>query len=184
MNFFKVGEDESDGEHDERISEHSSDSDEYESFDEDATETLDTYALVNDNSTVKVHLRCFAHSLQLVVKNSLKKCKNVNRLLGKCFKIGNKFRQKKELANFLSEKKYNTIPKPLKVRWNSELKTLRAISKIRLADLTMGLSLTSDTNLVLTDNESKRLTDIINILDPFEYVTDLLQGCLFLKFKL
>ena len=100
----------------------------------------------------------------------------MKKLLSKCNKKGNKSRQKKKFAEFLSEKKYNVIPKPIKVRWNSELKSLRAILKIKLDDLNIGLSSIEESNLMLTQLDLTKLADLINILEPFEYVTDLLQG--------
>lgn len=48
--------------------------------------------------------------------------------------------------------------------------------KIKLEDLNIGLSSIDETNLMLSQQDLTRLADLINILEPFEYVTDLLQG--------
>ena len=80
-----------------------------------------------------IHLRCFAHSLQFVVKKSLVIIHNIKRIITKCTKISAKYRQKKVFASYLIEKNYNSIPKPIKVRWNSEINCLRAICKIMMA---------------------------------------------------
>ena len=122
-----------------------------------------------------MHLRCFAHSLQLVVKKSLLKINNIKRILTKCTKISAKYRQKKCLRH-LAEKNYNSIPKPIKVRWNSEINCLRAICKIKLTDLNDGLKNIDSHGLILSQNEHSRLADVINILEPFEYVTNEIQG--------
>ena len=59
---------------------------------------------LSQNSGLK-HMRCFAHSLQLVVKKSFAKINNVKRIIKKCTKISAKYRQKKDFASYLSEKK-------------------------------------------------------------------------------
>ncbi|RNA38879.1 zinc finger BED domain-containing 4-like, partial [Brachionus plicatilis] len=74
------------------------------------------------------------------------------------------------------DEKYKAISKPIKVRWNSELKCLRRISKIKLSDLNEALELVDERNLRLSQSESSRLNDIIQILEPFEFVTNEIQG--------
>lgn len=78
--------------------------------------------------------------------------------------------------------KYKAISKPIKVRWNSELKCLRRISKIKLSDLNEALELVDERNLRLSQSESSRLNDIIQILEPFEFVTNEIQGLRLIKF--
>ncbi|RNA31576.1 hypothetical protein BpHYR1_018069 [Brachionus plicatilis] len=66
-----------------------------------------------------------------------------------------------------------SIPKPIEVRWNSELKTLRAICKIKV--LNEGLNLLKDSHLNLSNTEIPKVAELANILEPFEFVSDLLQ---------
>ena len=80
----------------------------------------------------------------------------------------------------MTEKNYNSIPAPINVRWNSELKTIRAICEIRLSDLNSALAQAGLTNLCLTADERNKLIDLVNILEPFEFITDLLQGDIFI----
>lgn len=140
---------------------------------------IDTFCEFIPNE--KTHSRCFAHSIQLVVKNSLKKINNIRKLLSKCYKISAKYRQKKVFANFLEEKNYKAITKPIKVRWNSEIECLKSICRIKLNDLNEGLEKIESWNLSLTQNDYLRLIDIVNILEPFEYVSNEIQGNKYLK---
>ena len=84
-----------------------------------------------------MHLRCFCHILQLVIRDFLKaiKCQNLNRLISKFFKLSNKYHQETIFCNYLIWKGYNAICKPVVTRWNSELKTLRSICIINPQDL-------------------------------------------------
>ncbi|RNA22198.1 zinc finger BED domain-containing 1-like [Brachionus plicatilis] len=116
---------------------------------------LDTYFNISEIDLLQdsglMHIRCFAHSLQLV----------------------------KDFASYLAEKKYNSIPKPIKVRWNSELKFLKAICQIKLIDLNEALNLINNQRLNLSQNQNSRLAEKINILEPLELsiiVTNKIQG--------
>ena len=124
----------------------------------------------------KLHMRCFAHTLQLVIKNSLKKINNIRKLLSKSYKVSAKYHQKKLFASVLEEKGYKAISKPIKVRWNSEINCLRSICKIKLVDLNEGLEKIEAPYLFFTYNDMSRLIDIANILEPFEYVSNEIQG--------
>ena len=97
-------------------------------------------------------------------------------MLSKCYKISAKYRQKKAFSSFLEEKDYRAISKPIKVRWNSEIECLKTICKIKLVDLNEGLQKIEASNLLLSSNDMSRLIDIVNILEPFEYVSNEIQG--------
>ncbi|RNA04333.1 zinc finger BED domain-containing 4-like [Brachionus plicatilis] len=129
------------------------DDDELTSSDEEEKNLniIDTFCEFIPNQ--KTHSRCFAHSIQLV-------------LLSKCYKISAKYRQKKN---------YKAITKPIKVRWNSEIECLKSICRIKLNDLNEGLEKIESWNLSLTQNDYLRLIDIVNILEPFEYVSNEIQ---------
>ena len=68
------------------------------------------------------------------------------------------------------------IPKFNATRWNSELKSFRGVSSISYSDLTSNLSELSLENIIPTKYEYDRLKELVNILTPFEEVTDMLQG--------
>ena len=124
----------------------------------------------------KVHLRCFAHTLQLVIKNSLKNCINVRRTMSKCFKIASKYHNKSLFKQLIDDKKYRAIPRQVSTRWNSELKVLSAINNVKAQDLTDALSQCSLTSLNISYYERGILSSLINFLEPFEFITDTLQG--------
>ena len=158
-------------------SESESDEDEVTSSEDDDEILSNNVENFYDNSSnEKIHMRCFAHSLQLVIKDSLKKIESMRKLIAKCYKISAKYRQKKIFSSFLEEKNYRAISKPIKVRWNSEINCFRSICKIKLNDLNEALEKAEAPFLFLSQNEMSRLIDIVNILEPFEYVTNEIQG--------
>ncbi|RMZ98133.1 hypothetical protein BpHYR1_020964, partial [Brachionus plicatilis] len=58
------------------------------------------------------------------------------------------------------------------IRWNSEIKCLRRIMKIKLNDLNDALDQIDENRLRLDQTEFTNLTEIMKILEPFECVTN------------
>ena len=123
-----------------------------------------------------IHLRCFSHSMALVVTNGLRKCTDVRSIIQKCNNICKKYNNKKEFREFLINKNYNSISKYVKTRWNSQLKTLKSICLIKTDDLNQGLSGCGASKYKIHSQEKIRLLEIVKILNQFAFVTDDLQG--------
>ena len=98
--------------------------------------------------------------------------------MSKCFKIASKYHTKTLFKKLIDEKKYKAIPKQVSTRWNSELKVLCSINNIKSQDHTDALSQVHLSHLNITSYERGLLSSLINILEPFEFVTDTLQGYL------
>ncbi len=122
-------------------------------------------------------LACYAHSLQLCIKEGLNQLKSATALLAKCSKLANLTHQSSVFRG-LFEAKFGTkrsISKTNATRWNSMYIQLSSIVKLdpaKLADMLKG----EHANLIFTQRESAMLKELVDILQPFSEATDLLQG--------
>ena len=112
----------------------------------------------------------------MVFWDALKQTKNLYCTLNKAFKIGSKSRNTQAFSELLALKKYKVIPKHNKTRWNSELKALRGVTDIKYEDLCFMLSSCGHDTLALTKSQYNLLLNLVNLLEPFELITDILQG--------
>ena len=113
------------------------------------------------------HHSCFAHVLQLVIKDGFKASNTTARILKKCSKIV-KFVKKSTLATEILENE-NKLQIANQTRWNSQLKMVRSILTIPVEKLNM-----LNTSM-LTLYERNVLNEVLDILSPFEEATDLAQ---------
>ncbi len=98
------------------------------------------------------HDPCFAHTLQLVVKDGFKNAGAVDKVLAKVAKIV-------------------TFVRKSDARWNSELKSIRSILRILVEKLQQ-----IECQQKLITYERSILKDLVEILTPFEEATDATQG--------
>ena len=84
----------------------------------------------NDLSSVTDHMPCFAHTLQLVIKDGFKQAGNITKVLCKVSTIVS-FSKKSTLAAEVleAEKRLKTANA---TRWNSQLQTIRSVLRIGL----------------------------------------------------
>lgn len=124
------------------------------------------------------HISCFAHSLQLVVRDGLAVVSSGRPFLSKCCKIANIVHQS---ALFRSRFEAvmgsgRSIPSTNDTRWNSVFRQLHSFLLLDLGLLNQVLNDTNHSNLVLTAKEMSQLKELVNILEPFAEATDLTQG--------
>ena len=114
------------------------------------------------------HHACFAHVIQLVVKDGLRKAGSINSVLKRCSRLVAHVRKSTIAADVLQNEKkmqYDTV-----TRWNSQLKMVRsvlAISEDKLQELEEAPVLSAHDRIVLRD--------LVEILTPFEEATDFVQ---------
>ncbi|XP_065679735.1 uncharacterized protein LOC136094083 [Hydra vulgaris] len=133
------------------------------------------------NEAIEQHaterLACYAHSLQLCVKDGLTHLKTANSLLAKCSKLANLTHQSTLFRGNFESKfgKGRFIPKTNATRWNSmfvQLSSIIRLDPVKLSDLLRG----DHSNLILTQREMAMLRELVEVLQPFAEATDLLQG--------
>ena len=125
------------------------------------------------------HVSCFAHSLQLVVRDGLDVVSSGRPLMSKCSKIANIVHQS---AFFRCEfervmgSQGKSIPATNNTRWNSTFKQLHAFLSLDITPLNKVLCDTNRENLTLLPKDVAQLKELVDILTPFAEATDLTQG--------
>ncbi len=114
------------------------------------------------------HHACFAHMMQLVIKDGLKNAGHLGSVIKRCSKLVSFLRKSTIATDILENEKRPQNENA--TRWNSQLKMIKSILSI------------SDSKLSeihdapkLTAHEQNILQDIVSILAPFEQTSDFAQ---------
>ncbi|CAF5109689.1 unnamed protein product, partial [Rotaria magnacalcarata] len=116
-----------------------------------------------DSSSVR--LSCFAHTLQLCIRDGLKNVPYISKVLGKCQILGKCSNQSSKIANALEELNKH-ISKMNITRWNSEYMLMKSILSIGKNDLDSIVKLT-DNPVTFLNNDFMVLEEVVDILEPF-----------------
>jgi len=149
--------------------------------------TLDDPSLWEDEPETEVvevlggkaeHLACFAHTLQLVVRDGLASISGVHRgVISKCCKLASLTHQS-PLFKSTFESVMGTgrsVPAANDTRWNSTYRQLEAIAGLDMGLLSSVLQQTHHENITMSAKELGHLREIIDVLGPFAEATDLCQ---------
>lgn len=149
-------------------------SEESEQEDEDIEETdgsdAEVEAIELEKMTIPQRVSCFAHTLQLTVKDGLKACSGISKVLTKAARIVNHVK-KSTVATEKIERLYGkTLVSKNETRWNSQLKMVRRLFEIDVDKVV------DRRELHLNAYEKLVLRELVEVLEPFEEATDILQG--------
>lgn len=114
------------------------------------------------------HHACFAHTLQLVVKDGLNKAGQIENTIKKCSKMVSFLRKSTIAADVLNGEKRPEACNA--TRWNLQLKMIRSVLTISEEKLAQVEGVPC-----LTAHDRNILYDIIEILTPFEEAMDFAQ---------
>ena len=117
---------------------------------------------------LQYHVPCFAHVLQLVVKDGLQQATGISKVLSKISSIVSHVRKSATASEVLENEK--RLQSSNQTRWNSQLIMIRSVLRIpdeKLSSLS--------TPHKLTSYDRKILEDLVEILTPFETVTHCMQ---------
>ncbi|KAK3853849.1 hypothetical protein Pcinc_039628 [Petrolisthes cinctipes] len=153
-----------------------SDSDQESDFENDEATTSGFFALDSEDSEelftyLPQHDGCFAHTLQLVVKDGMKEIGSLRPLVSKVSALVSHISKSTHATDLLQE--YHRVQTANTTRWNSEVKMIRSVLKIPQDQLDQ-LDLDKVHKLTLYDRSC--LQDLCDILVPFEEVIDITQG--------
>ena len=147
-----------------------------------AWEDLNADDAVEVNQVLESHcaerLSCFAHTLQLVVKDGLSKSTSFRNVLGKCSKMANlchqstHFREAFEATFGVGR----SIPVANATRWRSTFKQLAGIASLQLENMTDMLRSVGHSELILLKKDEESLRELVEILRLCADATELLQG--------
>ncbi|CAG2238141.1 UFL1 [Mytilus edulis] len=116
------------------------------------------------------HSRCFAHTLQLVVKDGLKDCSpHLKTVITKASNIVS-FVRKSIIASEILED-YKRLQAANATRWNSQLHMICSVLNVPELELDK-----IDCKTKLSSYERKLLSELCTILEPFDKATVLVQG--------
>jgi hypothetical protein len=118
------------------------------------------------------HERCFAHSLQLVIRHGLEATGSIGSILKKVSKIVNHVRRSCVCSELLENQP--RLQTANDTRWNSQLGMVRSIAAAdkKTLDSIPGL----DSEAYLTVRERLQLQEFMEIMDAFEEATNRTQG--------
>lgn len=130
----------------------------------------------NPNAEVfsSVRISCFAHTLQLAIRDGLQKVSQVSKVLEKCQTLTQCAQKSQKIADLLDHLNKH-IERTTLTRWNSEFMLVKSILSINREDLD------SITNLMenpvrFSTSDLALMKDIIDILEPFYEVSLKCQG--------
>lgn len=123
-------------------------------------------------------LQCFAHSLQLVVRDGLKETKTLNSAMAKVTKFCSLLHSTCRLKEaFEAEYGANrSIPSAVSTRWNTTLRLVEAVTDLDPQSLNSLLEAQGHKGMCLSAREWSQLKELVDILAPFLQATDLTQG--------
>lgn len=134
------------------------------------SDDISAAVVLNETLTPFEHHSCFAHSLQLVIKDGFSGQSQINGIIAKCAKLVSFVRKSTIATDFLEGEK--RLQMYTSTRWNSQLKMLRSILSIPQEKLA---ELNDERAPKLTSYERKMITELLEILVPFEEATDFAQ---------
>jgi len=122
--------------------------------------------VVNDHDDPSdLRLSCFAHSLQLCIRDGLKNAAYIPKLLAKCQALAKFSHKSSKMADLLDQ--LNThIHKMNLTRWNSEYMLIKSIASIGKNDLELITSI-MDNPIKFSNKDFVILKEVIDILEPF-----------------
>jgi hypothetical protein len=114
-----------------------------------------------------VRLSCFAHTIQLCIRDGLKNVIYMTRVLDKCQMLAKFAHKSSKMADLLDEMNKH-INKMNITRWNSEYMLIKSVLSIGKQDLESITKLMDDDNTMkFSNNDFIILQEIIDILEPF-----------------
>ena len=122
-----------------------------------------------------IRLSCFAHSLQLVIRDGLTNVALLSKTLAKCKKLSKKSQKSTKIADLLDDvdmkiKRSNTT------RWSSEFMLVRSILQLGRNTIEEITSIIGDDDLKFSNNDFNVLEELIDILEPFADITTSCQS--------
>lgn len=137
--------------------------------DNDLDDHGDNTTLQSEYCLESGHSPCFAHTLQLVIKDGLKEAGGITRVLAKAATIVSHVRKSQVATELLESERRLQFRNAF--RWNSEVTSIKSILRVPEDKLK-----SIDGVPRLTAYERKTLQDMVEILQPFQEATNLVQG--------
>ncbi|CAF3184086.1 unnamed protein product [Rotaria socialis] len=122
---------------------------------------------VEDGSPIRIS--CFAHTLQLSVRDGLEKLSQISKLLEKCRILARCSQKSTKIADILDQIQKH-FEQTTVTRWNSEFMLIRSVLSINKEDLE-AIADTMENPVRFSNSDFKIMEEIINILEPFHQIS-------------
>ena len=144
--------------------------------DNDVVDLSSMNEIETNSGKVYHRLSCFAHTIQLSVKDGINECRSLTNSLKKASRIVSHFHK----STIDTESLENVFDKVLiaknETRWNSQLMMVRRLIEADDASDLNSIISNSKRELLLTASDKSALRELVNIFDQFEVVSKLVQG--------
>uniref|UniRef100_A0A3Q3IBN3 HAT C-terminal dimerisation domain-containing protein n=1 Tax=Monopterus albus TaxID=43700 RepID=A0A3Q3IBN3_MONAL len=126
----------------------------------------------------KQRLQCFAHTLQLVVRDGLKETKVASPALSKLSKLSSLLHTSTTFKDAFEAEfgEQKSIPAVTNTRWNSTMRQVKALLQFDHPNFCAVLEKAGHKELSFTAREWNLLKEMVDILKPFGEATDMIQG--------
>ncbi|CAI5638372.1 unnamed protein product [Oreochromis niloticus] len=145
--------------------------------------TLEDQETVGAAMAKTQRLQCFAHTLQLVVRDGLSETKVASPSLSKLSKLSSLLHTSTTFKDVFEAEfgEQKGIPAAVITRWNSTLRQVKAVLQCEHLKLCAVLEMAGHKELLFTTREWNLLKEMVDILKPFGEATDLTQDPVYLK---
>jgi len=138
-------------------------------WDESETSSMDT------NQHMPSRLSCFAHSLQLAIRDGLKGTPYLSRSLSKCIQLTRKSYKSTKITELL-EDIGKTINRSNLTRWSSEYLMIKSIIALERKTIDEITDIIDDDELKFSQHDFIVLQEAVEILEPFAEITSRIQS--------
>lgn len=124
---------------------------------------------------IAIRLSCFAHSLQLTIRDGLKNSPYLVKSLSKCIKLARRCHKSTKIADLLDDIG-KAISQPNVTRWSSEyllIKSIIVLGKKTIDEITDTID---DNEVKFHSNDFIVLQEAVDILEPFAEITSRIQS--------
>jgi hypothetical protein len=127
------------------------------------------------NQHISSRLSCFAHSLQLVIRDGLKGTPYLSKSLSKCIQLARKSYKSTKITELLEEVG-KTINRSNFTRWSSEYLMIKSIIALERKTLDEITDIIDDEELKFNHHDFIVLQEAVDILEPFAEITSRIQS--------
>ena len=120
-------------------------------------------------------LSCFAHSLQLAIRDGLSNVSYLSKTLAKCKQLSQKSHKSTKVADILDDVD-KRLTRSNTTRWSSEYFLIRSILRIGKKTIQDITSAIDDDALSFSSSDFNVLEEVIEILEPFADITIICQS--------
>ena len=153
--------------------------------DEDDIDAVDEWTLIDSSQAEdssfeneddpRLRLSCFAHSLQLAIRDGLKDAPYLAKSLAKCIRLASKTRKSTKVADLL-EVLDKRINRSNVTRWSSEYLLIKSVVEMGKKSVDEITSIVNDDQIKFTNTDFIVLQEAIDILEPFTEITLRIQS--------